>query len=73
MLKEYCHLFERIYLVSPTATIDEAYREIMKHVETELKADNNTEQYLLDEHNPEALQNVTDTQHKIIDYQKQED
>ena len=70
VLKVYRNCFERIYIVSPTATIDEAYREIIKYVETELKIDNNKEQYLFDEYNPEALQNIIDTQHKIIDYQK---
>ena len=70
VLKIYRSCFECIYIVSPTATIDEAYREIIKYVETELKVDNNKEQYLFDEYNPDALQNIIDTQHKIIDYQK---
>ena len=70
VLKVYRNCFERIYIVSPTATIDDAYREIIKYVETELNIDNNKEEYLFDEYNPETLQNITDTQHKIIDYQK---
>ena len=66
----YRNCFERIHIVSPTATIDEAYREIIKYVETELKIDSNKEQYLYDEYNAEALQHIIDTQRKIVEYQK---
>ena len=69
VLKVYRNGFERIYIVSPTATIDEAYRKINKYVETELKIEDNKEQHVFDEYNPEALQNIIDTQLEIIDYQ----
>ena len=39
VLKIYRDCFERIYIVSPTAHIDEAYKEIIKYVEKELKVD----------------------------------
>lgn len=70
VLKFYRGCFERIYIVSPTAHIDEAYREVIKYIQRELKVDNNKEQFLFDESNPEALARIIDTQHKVIEYQK---
>ena len=70
VLKIYRGCFERIYIVSPTAHIDEAYKEVIKYIQKELKIDNNKEQYLFDEYNPEALSHIIDTQHKVIEYQK---
>ena len=58
------------YIVSPTAHIDEAYKEIIKYIEKDLKVDNKKEQYLYDEYNPEALAHIIDTQHTVIEYQK---
>ena len=70
VLKIYRGCFERIYIVSPTAHIDEAYKEVIKYIEKDLKVDNKKEQYLFDEYNPEALAHIIDTQHKVIEYQK---
>ena len=70
VLKIYRGCFERIYIVSPTAHIDEAYKEVIKDIEKELKVDNKKEQYLYDEYNPEALEHIIDTQHKVIEYQR---
>ena len=39
VLKIYRGCFERIYIVSPTAHIDEAYREVIKYIEKDLKVD----------------------------------
>ena len=70
VLKNYRGCSERIYIVSPTAHIDEAYKEIIKYIEKEVKVDNKKEQYLFDEYNPESLSHIIDTQHKVIEYQK---
>ena len=70
VLKIYRGCFERIWVVSPTAHIDEAYKSVIKYIEKELKVDSKKEQYLLDEYNPETLAHVIDTQHKVIEYQK---
>ena len=70
VLKIYKGCFERIYIVSPTAHIDEAYKETTKYIEKELKVDNKKEQYLFDEYNPDSLTHIIDTQHKVIEYQK---
>ena len=45
ILKIYRGCFERIYIVSPTAHIDEAYKEVIKYIEKELKIDNKKNNY----------------------------
>ena len=49
VLKVHRGCFERIYMVSPTAHIDEAYREVIEYKEKDLKVDNKKEQFLFDE------------------------
>ena len=70
VLKIYRDCFERIWIVSPTAHIDEAYKEVIKYIQKELNVDNKKEQFLFDEYDGDALQKIIDTQHKVIEYQK---
>ena len=70
VLKIYRDCFERIWVVSPTAHIDEAYKEVIKYIQKELNVDNKKEQFLFDEYDGDALQKIIDTQHKVIEYQK---
>ena len=70
VLKIYRGCFERIYIVSPIAHIDEAYKSVIRYIEKDLNVDNKKEQYLFDEYNPDALTHIIDTQHKVIEYQK---
>ena len=73
VLKIYHGCFERIYIVSPTAHIDEAYREVIKYIEKkELKVDNKKEQFLFEENDAPALEQIINTQHKVIEYQKKQ-
>ena len=52
VLKIYRGCFERIYIVSPTAHIDKAYKEVIKYIQKDLNVDNKKEQFLFDEYNP---------------------
>ena len=72
VLKIYRGCFERKYIVSPTAHIDEAYREVIKYIEKELKVDNKKEQFLFEEYDATALEQIINTQHKVIEYQKKQ-
>ena len=47
VLNVYRGCFETIYIVSPTAHIDEAYREVIEYIEKDLKVDNTKEQFFL--------------------------
>ena len=58
------------YIVSPTAHIDEAYKEVIKYIENDLNVNNKKEQFLFDEYDADALTHIIDTQHKVIEYQK---
>ena len=69
-LKIYKGCFERIWIVSPTAHIDEAYKEVIQYIQKELNVDDKKEQFLFDEYDPESLAHIIDTQHKVIEYQK---
>ena len=70
ILNIYRGCFERIYIVSPTAHIDEAYREVIRYIEEDLKVNKDVEPFLFDEYDAPALQKIIDTQHGVIDYQK---
>ena len=70
ILNVYRNCFERIYIVSPTAHIDEAYKEVIKYIENDLNVNNKKEQFLFDEYDADALTHIIDTQHKVIEYQK---
>ena len=72
VLKIYHGWFERIYIVSPTAYIDEAFREVKKYIEKESKVDNKKEQFLFEEYDAPALEQIINTQHKVIEYQKKQ-
>ena len=41
-----------------------------KYISEHSKVDNEKEQYLLDDYNPSAIQKITETQHKIVEFQK---
>ena len=72
VFKIYRSCFESIYIVSPTAHIDEAYREVTKYIEKDLKVDNEKERFLFDEYDAPALEKIINTQHKVIEYQKKQ-
>ena len=72
ILKIYKGAFERIYIFSPTASVDDNWIPVKKYISDTLKVDNDKEQYLYDDYNPSALQKIIDTQHKVIEYQKKQ-
>ena len=69
ILKVYRGCVERIYIVSPTAHIDEGYREVIKYIEDELEVNKENEPCLFDEYDAPSLKKIIDAQHKVIDYQ----
>ena len=70
ILKIYRNCFERIYIFSPTASVDDIWLPVKKYISEHLKVDNEKEQYLFDDYNPSALQKIIETQHKIVEFQK---
>ena len=47
ILKIYRGCFERIWVVSPTAHIDEAYKSVIRYIEKELNIDNKKSSFYL--------------------------
>ena len=62
--------FERIYIFSPTASVDDNWIPVKRYITDHLKVDNDKERYLFDDYDPQALQKIIDTQLKVIEYQK---
>ena len=58
--------------MSPTAHIDEAFREVKEYIEKDLEVDDKKEQFLFEENDAQALEHIIDTQHKVIEYQKKQ-
>ena len=70
ILKIYKNCFERIYIFSPTASVDDNWTPVKRYITDHLKVDNDKEKYLFDDYDSTALQNIIDTQHKVVEYQK---
>ena len=62
--------FERIYIFSTTASVDDNWIPVKRYITDHLKVDNDKERYLFDDYDPQALQKIIDTQLKVIEYQK---
>ena len=64
ILKINKNCFERIYIFSPTASVDDNWIPVKRYIIDHLKVDNDKERYLFDDYDPTALQKIIDTQHK---------
>ena len=62
--------FARVYVWSPSASIDPNWTPVKQYIETELKVDTEKEKVFFDEYKPEELEVVINRQHKITEYQK---
>ena len=70
LLNVYRNCFERIFIFSPSVHTDPAFFEIKKYIKEVMKVDDTKEQLYFTDYNPSDLQNILDTQHKVIEYQK---
>jgi hypothetical protein len=68
-LKFWRGCFQRIFLFSPTASIDHTWEPLEKYIRNELKVDE-SEQVFFDTFDEKALERILDTQTKIIKWQK---
>ena len=72
ILDIYRGAFERIFIWSPSVNLDSIWLPVKKSVKEGLKVDNDKEPCWWDELNVEDLEKVTETQNKIIEYQKKQ-
>ena len=71
ILDIYRDLFQRIYIFSPSITIDTTWTPVKHYIEKEMSVDIEKEKMFFDEYKHEDLQQIIDTQNKVIEHQKQ--
>ena len=72
ILNIYKGSFERIFIFSPSVHVDDTWNSVKKHISDHMNVDTEKEKTYFEEYNPEALNQIIKTQHKVIDYQKKE-
>ena len=70
ILDIYRDLFERIYIFSPSINVDHTWLPVNKYLDSKMKLSDDEEPLYYDSYNPEALQNIIETQRQIIEYKK---
>ena len=70
ILNVYKNCFSRVFIFSPSVHNDPTFVEVKKYQREEMKVDDTKEQVYFDEYRPEELENIIDTQRKIIHYMK---
>ena len=73
ILDIYRNVFERIYVWSPSISVDSKWTPVKRNIQDELKVDLEKEKCFFDEYIPEELERVIKQQHKVIEYQKKND
>jgi GTPase SAR1 family protein len=73
ILDIYRDCFERIYIWSPSVFVDHSWEPVKKYIEKELKINTEKEKTYFDEYNHADLENVIDTQYKLIDHMKKQE
>ena len=71
ILKIYRGSFERIYIFSPSIHVDDTWTAVKKYISDVMKVDAEKEQIYYEEYGPVTLKKIKETQHKVIDFQKQ--
>ena len=71
ILDIYRGCFSRIYIFSPSIDIDHTWQPVKKYIEEEIKPHDKEDIYF-DHYDPEALEHIIKTQHKVIEYMKEQ-
>ena len=66
----YRDVFERIYIWSPSISVDSYWLPVKKYIQDNLKVNLEKEKCMFDESVPEELEAVIKRQHKVIEYQE---
>jgi len=71
ILNLYKNCFERIYVFSPSISVDASWEPVKDYIENEMDAhETEDEKFYFDHYNPEALENIILQQNKIIKHMK---
>ena len=73
ILDIYRDCFSRIYIFSPSINVDSTWGPVKDYIEKTMKVKHTDEEPIyFQEYEPEALENIIDTQQKIITYMKEQ-
>ena len=73
ILDIYKNCFSRIYIFSPSINVDMTWVPVRQYIEKEMKVQHTDEEPLyFDHYDPEALNTIISTQHKVVEYQKKQ-
>ena len=73
ILSIYKNCFSRIYIFSPSIDVDSTWIPVKKYIQDEMKVEHTEKEPLFfDHYSADALNNIIETQHKIIDYLKKQ-
>ena len=71
ILNVYRDCFERLYIFSPSVHVDQTWQAVKDYQEKIMKVKETPKETLyFDHYNPEDLQNIIETQHKVILHMK---
>jgi hypothetical protein len=71
ILKMYRGCFERVYVFSPSVNVDQTWEAVKKYQTDVMKVkETDNEKLYFDNYNPEDLERIIDTQHKVILHMK---
>ena len=71
ILNIYKNCFSRIYIFSPSIDVDSTWLPVKKYIEDEMELkESDKEKFYFDHYDPNDLQNIIDTQHKVTEYMK---
>ena len=71
ILDIYRDCFSRIYIFSPSIEVDASWLPVKEYIEKEMKVQHTKEEPIyFDHYDPEDLQQIIGTQHKVTDYMK---
>ena len=73
ILDIYRGVFERIYIWSPSISVDSNWTPVNRYIQDNLKVDLEKEKCFFDDYIPEELDKVIKRQHKVIEYQEKND
>ena len=74
ILDIYRDCFSRIYIFSPSINVDMTWEPVKDYINKQMKVKHTDEEPIyFSEYDPEALENIINTQHKIITYMKKQD
>ena len=73
ILDIYKDCFSRIYIFSPSIEVDSTWLPVKQYIEKDMNVQNTKEEPIyFDHYDPQNLNNIIDTQHKVIDYMKKQ-